>query len=83
MGATAPEELTRVRELAPELSLLIPGIGAQGGDLAHSVRVGNQTGVGLINVSRGINFVGDMSEDDIRSAAENYVRQMRQIFHHD
>ncbi|HIA95046.1 MAG TPA: orotidine-5'-phosphate decarboxylase [Candidatus Marinimicrobia bacterium] len=83
VGATAPEELTRVRELAPDLSLLIPGIGAQGGDLAHSVRVGNQTGVGLINVSRGINFVGDMSEDDIRSAAENYVRQMRQIFHHD
>ncbi len=38
VGATYPAELARVRELAPELPLLIPGIGAQGGDAQATVR---------------------------------------------
>lgn len=37
VGATVPAELARVRELAPELPLLVPGIGAQGGDVAATV----------------------------------------------
>ena len=77
VGATAPEELTRIREISPDISMLIPGVGAQGGDLEHSVKVGNQSGVGLINISRGISFAGDMSEKAIRSAAEEYVNKMR------
>jgi len=77
VGATAPDELSKVRDISPDLSLLIPGVGAQGGDLAHSVKVGNQSGVGLINVSRGISFSGDMSVKAIRSAAKDYVSQMR------
>lgn len=40
VGATYPEEIERVRELAPRLPLLIPGIGAQGGDAAAAVRAG-------------------------------------------
>ena len=40
MGATYPEELKRVRQLCPEMPLLIPGIGAQGGDLLDAVRYG-------------------------------------------
>jgi len=83
VGATAPEELTHIREISPDLSLLIPGVGAQGGDLEHSVKVGNQTGVGLINVSRGISFAGDMSENAIRSAAEDYLNQMRKAIAND
>jgi orotidine-5'-phosphate decarboxylase len=38
VGATFPAELARVRELAPGLPLLIPGVGAQGGDAAATVR---------------------------------------------
>ena len=38
VGATFPEELARVRAIAPTLPLLIPGIGAQGGDAAATVR---------------------------------------------
>ena len=38
VGATFPQELARVRELAPGLPLLIPGIGAQGGDAQATVR---------------------------------------------
>ncbi|MEE3153562.1 MAG: orotidine-5'-phosphate decarboxylase [Candidatus Neomarinimicrobiota bacterium] len=78
VGATAPEELSRIREIAPELPFLIPGVGAQGGDLEHSIRVGNQSGVGLINVSRGISFVGDLSESTIHTAAREYVEDMRE-----
>ncbi|MGE5115058.1 MAG: orotidine-5'-phosphate decarboxylase, partial [Betaproteobacteria bacterium] len=40
VGATYPAELARVRELAPTLPLLIPGIGAQGGDIEATVRAG-------------------------------------------
>jgi orotidine-5'-phosphate decarboxylase len=57
--------------------MLIPGVGAQGGDLEHSVKVGNQSGVGLINISRRISFAGDMSEKAIRSATVEYVNKMR------
>ena len=50
--------------------MLIPGVGAQGGDLEHSVKAVNQSGAGLINISRGISYAGDMREKAIRSAAE-------------
>ena len=80
VGATAPEELSRIRKIAPDLSMLIPGVGAQGGNLEHSVRVGNQTSVGIINVSRGICFAGDHSGSAIRNAAESYVAQMKILF---
>jgi orotidine-5'-phosphate decarboxylase len=40
VGATYPAEIERVRELAPTLPLLIPGIGAQGGDAVATVRAG-------------------------------------------
>ena len=40
VGATYPEELRRVRQLCPQMPLLIPGVGAQGGDLASAVRYG-------------------------------------------
>ena len=55
VGATYPQELARVRRLAPTLPLLIPGIGAQGGDAAATVRAGwrqhNGSTVGPIIVS--------------------------------
>src|SRR5574343_126523 len=44
VGATFPEEIARVRELAPTLPLLIPGVGAQGGDAAATVKAGWREG---------------------------------------
>ncbi|MBN4081343.1 orotidine-5'-phosphate decarboxylase [Caldithrix abyssi] len=79
VGATAPEEISRVRKHAPGLPFLIPGIGAQGGDLRKSMIDGNRNGVALINVSRGISFAGDLSESAIRNVAQDYVSQMREI----
>ncbi|MCC5833232.1 MAG: orotidine-5'-phosphate decarboxylase [Opitutales bacterium] len=56
VGATYPEELAKVRAEAPDLPILVPGIGAQGGDLAATLAAGaNAQGTGLlINSSRGI-----------------------------
>lgn len=63
VGATAPAELATVRSLAPGLAFLVPGLGAQGGDLASVLAegpatadpAGGRTGGGLLaNVSRGI-----------------------------
>ena len=78
IGATAPEELSTVRNIAPELPLLIPGVGAQGGDLEHSIRVGNSTGVGIVNVSRSISFAGNFSKSDIKKSAIAYVSRMNE-----
>ncbi len=55
VGATYPKELTRIRELAPDLPILIPGIGAQGGDLEATIEAA-QGGPNLINSSSGIVF---------------------------
>ena len=56
VGATQPEALTRVRSAAPGLWFLVPGVGAQGGDLETALRSGlREDGKGmLINVSRGL-----------------------------
>ena len=81
IGATAQDELIHIRALVPELSLLIPGVGSQGGDLYNSVKFGNKSGVALINISRGICFAGDLSERDIHNTASEYVQKMNEVFH--
>jgi orotidine-5'-phosphate decarboxylase len=61
LGATYPKELARVRSVAPDLPFLVPGIGAQGGDLEAVLEHGRDaTGYGmLINSSRGIIYAGE------------------------
>jgi len=70
VGATYPAELARVRALAPALPLLVPGIGAQGGDVPASVAAGQDAeGAGmLINSSRAILYASS-GEDFAQSAA--------------
>ena len=59
VGATAPAELEELREEVPDLPFLVPGVGAQGGDLEAAVEYGLADGVGLVNSSRGIIFAGE------------------------
>lgn len=61
MGATFPEELSEVRKIAPNITLLIPGIGFQGGDLEKTLSAGldsHKKGL-IISSSRGIIFASD------------------------
>ncbi|MFC1477649.1 orotidine-5'-phosphate decarboxylase [candidate division KSB1 bacterium] len=77
VGATQPEELQTVREIAPDIPLLIPGIGAQGGDLEKTVAFGigkNRSPV-LINSSRGIIYKS--SGTDFAEAAAAECKKLR------
>ena len=58
---------------------LIPGIGAQGGDLEKSVSISNQNGIGIINVSRGILYAGNGSMEDVIQSAKKYTEKIRNI----
>ncbi len=77
VGATYPAEIERVRTLAPTLPLLIPGVGAQGGDAAATVRAGwrgsvgpagvHSTGPVIVNSSRAVLYAS--AGDDFAAAA--------------
>ena len=74
VGATDPAALARVRQIAPDLWLLAPGIGAQGGDLDATLRAGLRgDGLGLlITVSRAL-----ARAENPRRAAQELVDAMR------
>lgn len=77
VGATFPAEIARVRELTDDMPLLVPGIGAQGGDIEATVRAGctsNGTGL-LINSSRAILYAAQ--GEDFSGAARRVARQTR------
>lgn len=83
VGATFPGEIARVRELAPDLPLLIPGVGAQGGDAEATVRSGwrgsqgDTRGLIAVNSSRAVLYAG--SGDDFAEAAREAARRTRDI----
>ncbi len=82
VGATAPQELQRIRSIVPDLPFLIPGIGAQGGDLEAAVQHGEtRSGIGpVINVSRSVLYASRTANfaEAARQAALAIVEQMRQ-----
>ncbi len=77
VGATRPAELRRIRALAPGMPLLIPGVGAQGGDLKAAVRFGcDRTGdMAIINASRSILYAS--AGEDFAAAARAAAIAMR------
>jgi len=79
IGATYPEELRHVRALCPEMTFLVPGVGAQGGDVQKVVECGcDSTGHGIvINSSRGIIYAGNGEDFAVR--AGNAARELRDL----
>ena len=75
-GATYPDELARIRAIVGDMTLLSPGIGAQGGELEAAIRAGmNRQGRGLlVNASRGIIFSDAPAEKarDLRDAINHF-----------
>lgn len=77
VGATAPQEIARVRELAPALPLLIPGVGAQGGDAQAAVRSGwRADATVVVNSSRAILYAS--ASADFAQAAREAARATRE-----
>jgi len=77
VGATYPGELQRVRSICPDMPLLIPGIGAQGGDLASAVAGGADARgeKAIINVSRQILYAS--KGRDFAEAAKKMAEKIR------
>jgi orotidine-5'-phosphate decarboxylase len=77
VGATYPAEAARIRELAPGLLFLLPGIGAQQGDIEAAVRASlDKAGGGiLVNASRGVLYAG--KGPDFATAARNEATRLR------
>ena len=83
VGATYPAEIERVRQLAPTLPLLIPGVGAQGGDALATVRAGYRQHEGrtsgpiIVNSSRAILYASN--HDDFDQAARREALKTRAV----
>ena len=85
VGATYPKEIERVRELAPTVPLLIPGVGAQGGDAVATVKAGLRvsggqnglvtTGPIIVNSSRAVLYASKGA--DFAQAARQVAEQTR------
>lgn len=77
VGATYPSQLAEVRAQCPELPILLPGIGSQGGDLEGAVSAGvGQDGLDLmVSSSRGITYAG--TGPDFASKSRNAAMELR------
>ena len=81
VGATHPKELQHVRKIVPDMPILIPGVGKQGGDLKLSIRYGcNKNGqLAIINASRTIIYASSGKDfaEAARTEAKKMVEEMR------
>ena len=79
VGATFPAEIARVRAIVGDMPLLVPGIGAQGGDVQATVEAGRTaTGAGLmINSSRAILYAAARCNEDYAAAARRVTQETR------
>jgi orotidine-5'-phosphate decarboxylase len=79
VGATFPEELAQVRAIVGDMPLLVPGIGAQGGDIAATVASGKTAGGQgmMINSSRAILYAAPLNGEDFAAAARRVALETR------
>jgi orotidine-5'-phosphate decarboxylase len=79
VGATFPEEIAQVRKLVGDMPLLIPGVGAQGGDVEATVQAGRTAdGTGMmINSSRAILYAAPQAGEDFAAAARRVAMETR------
>jgi orotidine-5'-phosphate decarboxylase len=78
VGATYPAEIERVRQVAPTAPLLIPGVGAQGGDALATVKAGWRKDAPIaVNSSRAILYAS--SGDDFEQAARREAQRTRDL----
>lgn len=77
VGATAPKQLEEIRSIAPDMVFLVPGIGAQGGDIEATLKAGlraDKAGL-IINSSRSIIYAS--TEADFAQVAQNKAKELK------
>lgn len=83
VGATHPRQLEEIRALAPSLPILIPGVGAQAGNLEEAVRLGTDARgeLAIVNVSRAVLYASDGKnwQEAARAEAQRTVQLMRRL----
>lgn len=79
VGATHPDDFGAIRETAPNLPFLVPGVGAQGGDLETAMAAGTGQAPVIITVSRDIIYRDDGSLPQIIGAVEEYHHAIGQF----
>lgn len=83
IGATHPDDIADIRAIAEDYFFLVPGIGAQGGDLKGVIHHGkNDDGGLLINSSRGIIYAGEKADDysaAVTQAAQSLSKDMSEL----
>lgn len=85
VGATYPAEAARIREICPDLLFLMPGVGAQAGDVEAAVQAASDANGGgiLVNASRGVMFAprveGERWADASRRAAETLRDEINRV----
>ncbi|HTY00477.1 MAG TPA: orotidine 5'-phosphate decarboxylase, partial [Bacteroidota bacterium] len=77
VGATRPKELQRVRKMVPDMPILIPGVGAQGGDLKSAVRFGCDRHGELAVINAGRSIIYASHGDDFAAAARQETLNLR------
>jgi orotidine-5'-phosphate decarboxylase len=75
VGATAPEELARIRGLAPDLPILIPAVGVQGGDVVAAARAHRDSAPAIVSASRSILYAS--AGADFADAARSRAKDLR------
>jgi orotidine-5'-phosphate decarboxylase len=85
VGATHSKELQRIRKMVPEMPILIPGIGKQGGDLQSAIQYGcdKHGQLALINASRSILYASSGKDfaEAARAEAKKMVGEMKEYVH--
>ena len=85
VGANREEDLLNIRKIIPDSFILIPGVGAQGGDLKKISNAGMNKNCGImVNVSRSIIYSDKSTnfEESVRKSALNIQKEMEQILLH-
>ncbi|MDI3339138.1 MAG: orotidine-5'-phosphate decarboxylase [Sphaerobacter sp.] len=82
VGATYPRQLAEVRRRCPDLPILVPGVGAQGGDLAATIQAGRDAAGGglLVNAARSVIYASDGR--DFAAAARQAATALRDAINH-
>ena len=79
VGATNNAFLNEVKEFSGDIPWLMPGVGAQGGDLESAIKIEGEKGLSIINVSRGVLYAGNGTVEDIRKASLEYTKNIREV----